>query len=109
VPETWWLPSPDGEGTLVMGAHDAGDCSGACALHRPSRHWARDMPLRWEWGPAGGSMLRLCPHGLLHHDPDDMEYRRSREMPQPKGAHDSGGSCPCDRHCGCNEDWPLPF
>lgn len=101
--ETWYLPSPDGEGTLVHGAHPSGDCRGGCPLHGPSDHWASGMPLAWDYRPeTGGRMMRRCPHGELHEDPDDWRFRRSR------GARPDRRR-PCDCGCGCDCPWEPPF
>ena len=105
----WYLPSPDGEGCLVLNAHPEEACSGACALHRPSRHPMRDWPVRWvkDRGVKAGVMERRCPHGRWHHDPDDLDYRRQRGMPQPWAARDTcDGSCAC---CDVACDFDAPF
>ena len=95
--EIWFLPSPDSEGTFVFNAHLAGQCAGAwCAIHHPSSHWARDLPLRLEYKQGvGGRMLRVCGHGAEHDDPDDLAFRKSRGMP-------SGRYSPCKCGCPCN-------
>ncbi len=102
--ETWYLPSPDGEGTLVFNGHPAGWCRGAgCPLHGPSPHWARDLPLVWEFdSKAGGRMLRRCKHGMLHEDPDDQAFRRSQ------GRYTTRWQ-PCGCGCECVCDWEPPF
>ena len=106
MPETWWLPSPDGEGTLVLGAHGRGECDGPCPLHAPSAHWASGMPMRWA-PPARdpfrpGRMQRLCPHGHWHDDPDDLDFRLRRGTARP-----SAVPCACD--CPCDCPWEPPF
>lgn len=102
--ETWYLPEADGEGTFVYSAHPVADCTGACPLHGPSDHWARDMPLRWDYRPNGESrMLRVCEHGVEHDDPDDWAFRQSRGMYSGRFR-----PCQCDCPCTCNVDDP-PF
>jgi len=110
VTGVWWLPGPGG-GTVVWGAHEGADCSGACALHGPSAHWARGMPLRWSFEEGrGGRMERLCPHGVWHADPDDMAFRRRRGLPRDWVWADSAcRGCGCG--CACEEpaESSLPF
>ena len=104
--EIWYLPSPSGEGTLVYNAHPAGACAGGgCALHGPSDHWARDMPMRWRWNAElrTGFMERDCPHGVFHDDPDDLAFRRLRGMPTNRGVKHAPCDCPCD----CDHDVPF--
>lgn len=92
----WFLPDPQGEGTLVVNAHDVHYCSGVCPLHSPSDHWARAMTMRWIHDTSGGRMERRCPHGHWHDDPDDLEYRLNA------GAQiQVFRSCPCDCPCEC--------
>lgn len=102
---TWYLPSPDGEGTLVYNAHPAGQCAGgSCALHGPSDHWASGMPLHWEYSAeTGGVMERLCPHGVRHDDPDDLDFRRRRGMPTRREPLRARCDCPCD----CEHEAPF--
>jgi hypothetical protein len=118
--ETWYLPSPDGEGTLVLGAHPRGDCAGrGCALHGPTDHWAAGMPLRWTapvfpdtGGPPvkPGVMERLCPHGQWHEDPDDLDYRKGMASMRGLRVAASGSrDMPCQCGCPCECPWEPPF
>lgn len=114
---TWFLPSPTGEGTLVRGAHAEKDCQGhGCPLHGPSNHWARDMPLVWQpptdrprfagqklYRRVPGQMLRLCPHGGLHSDPDDLAFQASRGTM----ARAPVLSLACDCPCACEHEQPF--
>jgi hypothetical protein len=36
---------------------------------------------------------RICPHGIGHPDPDDLEYRRKKGLPDSKGIHGCDGCC----------------
>jgi hypothetical protein len=102
--ESWYLPDPEGEGTFVHNAHPRGTCAGSgCALHGPSAHWLRDMPMRWsppEPGGGPGRMERRCPHGAWHPDPDDGRFRAERG---------DGPVCdPCCPDCRGRCEWWLP-
>lgn len=74
----FYLPSPYGEGTVVLDAHDRDTCRGDCALHHPSAHWAVDLPLELVYHQEHrySALYRICRHGNLHVDPDDHRYRR---------------------------------
>lgn len=76
----FYLPSPYGEGTVVLDAHGRGSCFGNCPLHRPSAHWAVDLPLQFVRHQDLGysAMYRVCEHGNLHADPDDHQYRQTK-------------------------------
>ena len=76
----FYLPSPYGEGTVVLNAHDRDTCRSYCALHRPSAHWAVDLPLEFVYHQEYrySALYRICRHGNLHVDPDDHRYRRNR-------------------------------
>ena len=109
---TWWLPSPNDEGSLVFNAHDGDGCRGrGCALHGASDHWARDMPLRWIYpekvqpgARRAGTMMRDCPHGILHYDPDGMTF--SDRVGQGVQPFARGHAAACDCPCRCPENPP---
>jgi hypothetical protein len=46
-------------------------------------------------------MERICPHGVGHPDPDDLEYKRKQGLPDAAGIH---GCCGC-----CNESIFLSY
>ncbi len=55
--------------TLIV--HDADECSGEyCCIHNPSPHHM----LEWKqlWRADRHMMERICPHGVGHPDPDDL-------------------------------------
>jgi hypothetical protein len=105
--EVWYLPSPDSEGTLVFNGHPRERCTGYCVMHSPSSHAMRDWPMRWEWQPeAGGRMMRRCPHGKWHDDPDDRSYRvrQARTAWVKPVPHE----CCATRCCrGLLDPWPV--
>ncbi|MDH3424255.1 MAG: hypothetical protein OEN00_14780 [Gemmatimonadota bacterium] len=66
-----------GEVTLVGGeriiAHPASVCAGEiCCIHNPSDHHMVEWPQHWR--SDAGKMERLCPHGIGHPDPDEIEW-----------------------------------
>lgn len=62
---------------MVLQIHGERRCfSGHCCFHSPSDHRLKDAPLVWV--RAINLMMRMCPHGHPHPDPDSMEYLRSR-------------------------------
>jgi len=51
--------------------HDAGKCKGEhCVIHNPSDHHMKDWPTNWR--QDRNMMERICPHGVGHPDPDDL-------------------------------------
>lgn len=111
----WFMPSPSGGGTVVYNAHPAGACAGrGCALHGPSDHWMRDMPLRWvhpgdeaDGEKRSGYMERLCPHGLWHWDPDDRAFQEKAGWKTRPAREGFGCECECKGLCSC--EWMPPF
>lgn len=54
--------------------HAADKCAGEfCTIHNRSDHSMRSFPQQWR-GDAG-FMERICPHGIGHPDPDEIEVR----------------------------------
>lgn len=50
----------------LRNVHADGDCHGpACPIHRASDHHMRGWMLDWK-----GGIVRICPHGESHPDPD---------------------------------------
>jgi len=58
-------------GAVLYNVHDPAQCAGRpCAVHNPSAHHMRDWPQRWR---GDRQMIeRLCPCGIGHPDPDDL-------------------------------------
>lgn len=55
-------------GEVLYNVHKLYKCgSKFCTVHNPSDHHMRE----WEMHYAKPFMFRVCPHGLLHPDPDD--------------------------------------
>lgn len=67
---------PEGEYTLVGGqklvrVHSILKCARQwCCIHKPSNHHM----VTWDqnWRPDAAFMERLCPHGIGHPDPDEI-------------------------------------
>lgn len=55
----------------VYKAHAADACSGNyCTIHNRSKHSMRKFPQHWRADRA--IMERICPHGIGHPDPDEI-------------------------------------
>lgn len=55
--------------------HDPDLCAGqTCCIHNPSDHPMRAFPQLWRGDRQ--LMERVCPHGVGHPDPDDLDYKR---------------------------------
>lgn len=82
-----------GTGQIIHRVHDREQCAGDnCCIHRPSKHHMRDFPTHWRDDRM--LMERICPHGVGHPDPDDLEFKKKHGIDD--GVH---GCCGC-----CNED-----
>lgn len=70
-----------------------------CIVHRPSDHHMRDWPINYR--ADKGVSERICPHGVGHDDPDDVDYqlynfRKSGGDPKHEkyiGSHGCDGCC----------------
>lgn len=65
----------DGKGTVLVNVHTIEACAGQlCCIHNPSDHHMR----LWkpEWNPVFKMMMRMCAHGTIHPDPDDIAHLR---------------------------------
>ena len=66
-----------------------------CVIHHPSDHPMKAFPTYWR--VDRGIMERICPHGIGHPDPDDMNYiRRTRGEADARAESVHG----CDGCCG---------
>lgn len=75
----------------LVNIHDRLYCVGrGCVIHHPSEHHLRHLPLHWLDSRA--MMVRTCPHGTDHPDPDDLEYR-NRIGQGWMGVHSCDGCC----------------
>lgn len=73
----------------ILTIHDLEACAGqACSIHNPSEHALNAAPLYWR----GHVMERICPHGIGHPDPDDLDWRRRTGQPA-NGVHGCDGCC----------------
>jgi hypothetical protein len=80
-------------GLLVVHAPER--CAGAaCCIHNPTDHPMRDFPQYWRSDRQ--LMERLCPHGIGHPDPDDIDYKRrtrGEELARYESIHGCDGCC----------------
>lgn len=60
-------------GALIR-THGIDGCVAPCAIHWPTGHRMVDYPQHWRDDRA--LMERICPHGIGHPDPDDLDYKR---------------------------------
>lgn len=67
----------------LRGVHPSGLCAGEhCVIHAPSRHHMETWPLNWRGDRK--IMERVCPHGVGHPDPDEVN---------PDTVHGCDGCC----------------
>lgn len=65
----------------ILRTHDANECLmhtglvGSCSVHHPSNHPLKEAPAIWL--ADANTLYRVCPHGVEHPDPDDMEFKSS--------------------------------
>lgn len=65
-------PYKTGTGQQIM-VHSKVDCRGEhCIIHNPSNHSMSTFPTHWRYDRA--IIERICPHGIGHPDPDDVEF-----------------------------------
>ena len=70
-------------GQRLSNVHDPSKCVGQyCTIHNFSNHHMVDWPQNWRMDR--GIMERICPHGIGHPDPDEINYN---------GAHGCDGCC----------------
>lgn len=84
-----------GTGQRLRGVHPASACEGRhCVVHNPSRHSMRFFATHWR--SDRGIMERICPHGVGHPDPDDMEFirlTRGDDAARVESVHGCDGCC----------------
>lgn len=84
---------PFNEGKIRV--HLASRCEGhPCCIHNPSDHIMKDW--RQHWRGDRGLMERLCPHGIGHPDPDDLDFKRRVRgdvVAGWEGVHGCDGCC----------------
>jgi hypothetical protein len=65
------------DGTVLANIHTADQCSGQhCCIHHPSGHHMATWTHRWD--STDKQMWRVCPHQMLHPDPDDLGFHIGR-------------------------------
>jgi hypothetical protein len=82
-----------GTGQLVH-VHEKEDCEGNCSIHNPSDHHMVNWPTHWR--DDRGLMERICPHGIGHPDPDDIEFKRQKfgdKFADTESVHGCDGCC----------------
>lgn len=85
-------------GQVLGRIHDESLCQGrACVIHRPSDHHMRRWLLLWREDRR--IFERVCPHGVGHPDPDDMDWHGSQGRLH-EGIHGCDGCC--------REPFPFP-
>lgn len=85
-----------GTGQIIRGVHAPEACAGRpCVIHNPSAHHMADWPTNFRDGGMfdikGPHMERICPHGVGHPDPDDLEFWKSRG--EDYSVHGCDGCC----------------
>lgn len=84
----WHEPAPDtapleNSDETLHGVHPADTCAGDhCTIHNRSDHHMRGWPQHWRDDRA--LMERICPHGIGHPDPDEIN---------PNTIHGCDGCC----------------
>lgn len=59
-------------GQRLVGVHPDSACAGEfCCIHNPSDHHMVEWGQNWR--EDRGLMERICPHGIGHPDPDDIQ------------------------------------
>ena len=74
---------PMSDPPVKLRTHAAGTCLGEfCTIHNPSDHHMKAWPQTWRGDRR--LMERICPHGVGHPDPDDLN---------PDTVHGCDGCC----------------
>lgn len=85
------LPSGD-----LLKTHGLAQCEGNwCTMHNPSQHPLRGMPVIWR--SDINLMMRVCNHGLVHPDPDDLAFKHRASgaaWAERCSMHQCDGCCP---------------
>lgn len=77
--------------TTLVHVHSATACRGRyCVVHNPSNHHMCSWKLNWRGDSR--TMERICPHGIGHPDPDDVEYQRKHNR-EYVAVHGCDGCC----------------
>ncbi len=71
--------------------HTARRCDGPCAIHGPSAHHMRDLPVFYR--EHRGIVERICPHGVGHPDPDQVGHWQKTLSETQASAQSIHGCC----------------
>jgi hypothetical protein len=79
-------------GSIVLANVHPGElCAGRpCPIHNQTDHHMRDWPLLWR--DDRGIFERVCPHGVGHPDPDQLDYWRETGQ-DAQAIHGCEGCC----------------
>lgn len=65
-----WKPH---KSNVIWATHDPEACKGRpCPVHNVTSHHMKDWPQNYR--PDVGYTERICPHGVGHPDPDDLQH-----------------------------------
>lgn len=80
---------------IGLRTHGPDQCVGEfCSIHNPSDHHMRTFPQLWRGDR--GFMQRICPHGVGHPDPDDLDFIAAKygvHAAYDEGVHGCDGCC----------------
>lgn len=82
-------------GTVLVNVHTPDQCAGEnCCIHNPSQHHMATW--QHSWDDIYVQMMRDCPHGFAHPDPDDLSFKRRAYGPDRAA---TASVHPCDGCC----------
>lgn len=94
------------DGTVLVNVHTQDKCAGQpCAVHNPTHHHMAAWP--HVWNDVLISMWRACEHGMIHPDPDDLQFLRSRygdDAATAQSMHVCDGCCQPPATAGRSDD-----
>lgn len=94
----------DGTGQKIENVHDSDSCLGDfCVIHNPSNHAMKDFPTHWR--DDRKIMERMCPHGIGHPDPDQLDFierTRGAEAARIESVHGCDGCCATEQMAETN-------
>lgn len=66
-----------GDGRVLTNVHSEAGCEGQwCVIHHPKPSHTSEWPLHWRGDRA--IFERICPHGIGHPDPSQLDYWEAR-------------------------------
>lgn len=92
--KNWTYDKLTDDSGRVWRVHKADVCAGqACAIHNPSDHVMKDMPMVLREDSFKYAMPeRVCPHGIGHPDPDSVAWY-AQQGTHGMGVHGCDGCC----------------